>query len=154
MSVASLARMDPLPHDDIESAVYVLLKVLTQTFVPSQDRQHRWSEILGAYHWDDPGVGLDTLSALRFGLWSNYDVPQTTVHNTTEMFRSVGDEGRAQLVNSLLSLPLPTDRRKLNSSNYDAVLISLQNLVDQAVAAVRSVNVSSLLWSSAGEVDG
>ncbi|KAJ7267502.1 hypothetical protein C8J57DRAFT_1717847 [Mycena rebaudengoi] len=153
MSVASLEKADPLPHDDIESAVYVLLKLLTQTFVPPQDQQHRWSEILGAYHWDDPDVGLGTLQTVRIALWTTCNMQYSTVRKTTELFRSVGDTGRAQLVNSLLSLPLPTNRQEVNSSDYNAVLLSLQGLVEQAVAAVHSVDVSSLLWSSAGEVD-
>ncbi|KAJ7459945.1 hypothetical protein FB451DRAFT_566872 [Mycena latifolia] len=38
MSVASLANNDPLPYDDVESAVYVLLKLLTQMFVPREDQ--------------------------------------------------------------------------------------------------------------------
>ncbi|KAJ7241142.1 hypothetical protein C8J57DRAFT_1527171 [Mycena rebaudengoi] len=41
----------------------------------------------------------------------------------------------------------------LNDSNYDAILLSLQGLVEQAAAAVRSVDASSLIWSSAKVVD-
>ncbi|KAJ7119670.1 hypothetical protein C8R44DRAFT_178876 [Mycena epipterygia] len=52
MPVASLANSDPLPHDDIESAVYVFLKVLTQTFVPPVDQQREWAATLDTSCWD------------------------------------------------------------------------------------------------------
>ncbi|KAJ7207892.1 hypothetical protein GGX14DRAFT_454725, partial [Mycena pura] len=54
MSVGSLANWDPLPHDDLESAIYVLLKVLTKTFVPAVGQQSEWAVTLERYCWDDP----------------------------------------------------------------------------------------------------
>ncbi|KAJ7267278.1 hypothetical protein C8J57DRAFT_362926 [Mycena rebaudengoi] len=93
MSVSALRNGDPLPHNDIESTVYVLLKVLTQTFVPPQDQQRRWSEILRAYCWDDPDVGLHTLKPLRLALWTTRNFQYSIAQDTLEMFRSAGDEG-------------------------------------------------------------
>ncbi|KAJ7460750.1 hypothetical protein FB451DRAFT_1371607 [Mycena latifolia] len=146
MSVASLENSDPLPHDDIESAVYVLLKVLTQTFVPPVDQQREWAATLNTYCWDDPDVKPGVLRILRMCLWSNHNSEYSMVNTTLRIFRSAGHAARAQLVLSLLSLPLLSQRYEVDSSDYDAVLLSLQDLVDQAVAAVRSVDASSLLW--------
>ncbi|KAJ7134282.1 hypothetical protein C8R44DRAFT_421305 [Mycena epipterygia] len=148
MSVASLANNDPLPHDDIESAVYVLLKVLTQTFVPPVDQQHKWAATLRNYFWDNPNVTPRTLLNLRMNLWTSCNRAESTIGTTLRIFCSTGHAARAQLVLSLLSL-LPTERHEVDSSDYDAVLLSLQDLVEQAVAAVRSVDASSLLGSSA-----
>ncbi|KAJ7216935.1 hypothetical protein C8J57DRAFT_1482986 [Mycena rebaudengoi] len=152
MSVASLANRDPLPHDDIESAVYVLLKVLTKMFVPPANQQHKWAETLYRYCWDDPDLKPLTLSDLRQFLWIGRN-KNSVVDNTMQIFRSAGQAAHAQLILSLLSLPLPADRDLIDSSNYDAILLSLQGLVEQAVAAVRSVDASSLIWSSAKVVD-
>jgi hypothetical protein len=152
MSAASLANRDPLPHDDIESAVYVLLKVLTKMFVPPANQQHKWAETLYRYCWDDPDLKPLTLSDLRQFLWIGRN-KNSVVDNTMQIFRSAGQAAHAQLILSLLSLPLPADRDLIDSSNYDAILLSLQGLVEQAVAAVRSVDASSLIWSSAKVVD-
>ncbi|KAJ7258626.1 hypothetical protein C8J57DRAFT_1644584 [Mycena rebaudengoi] len=152
MSVASLANRDPLPHDDIESAVYVLLKVLTKMFVPPANQQHKRAETLYRYCWDDPDLKPLTLSDLRQFLWIGRN-KNSVVDNTMQIFRSAGQAAHAQLILSLLSLPLPADRDLIDSSNYDAILLSLQGLVEQAVAAVRSVDASSLIWSSAKVVD-
>ncbi|KAJ7214639.1 hypothetical protein C8J57DRAFT_1600858 [Mycena rebaudengoi] len=152
MSAASLANRDPLPHDDIESAVYVLVKVLTKMFVPPANQQHIWAETLYRYCWDDPDLKPLTLSDLRQFLWIGRN-KNSVVDNTMQIFRSAGQAAHAQLILSLLSLPLPADGDLIDSSNYDAILLSLQGLVEQAVAAVRSVDASSLIWSSAKVVD-
>ncbi|KAJ7236360.1 hypothetical protein C8J57DRAFT_1479229 [Mycena rebaudengoi] len=153
MSVASLANRDPLPHDDIESAVYVLLKVLTQMFVPPVNQQHKWAETLDRYCWDDPDVKPSRLSDLRSFMWIGRNLKDSVVDNTVQIFRSAGHATRAQLILSLLSLPLPAHRDLIDSSNYDAILLSLQGLVEQAVAAVHTVDASSLIWNSAKVVD-
>ncbi|KAJ7769043.1 hypothetical protein B0H14DRAFT_2968057 [Mycena olivaceomarginata] len=144
MSVASLANRDPLPHDDIDSAVYVLLKVLTQTFVPPVDQEREWAATLDAYCWDDPDVKPRRLLTMRMAMWTCRNFGDSTVSTTVQIFRG-GDATRAQLVLSLLSLPLPCQRELIDSSDYDAILSSLQDLVEQAVAAVRSVDASSLI---------
>ncbi|KAJ7855987.1 hypothetical protein B0H14DRAFT_730182 [Mycena olivaceomarginata] len=108
MSVASLANRDPLPHDDIESAVYVVLKVLTQAFVPPVDQQRKWAETLDSYCWDNPDVRPGVLRDLRMFLWIGRNFKYSTVSTTVQIFRSAGDATRAQLVLSLLSLPLPS----------------------------------------------
>ncbi|KAJ7886312.1 hypothetical protein B0H13DRAFT_2277709 [Mycena leptocephala] len=149
MSMASLDNRDPLPHDDIESAVYVLLKVLTQTFVPLAGQEHEWAAILNSYCWDDPDVEPQTLLNLRVSMWAGRHVMASTVDKTVRIFRSGGHATRAKLILSLLSLPLPNQRASFDSSDYDAILSSLQDLVEQAVAAVRSVDASSLIWASA-----
>ncbi|KAJ7880997.1 hypothetical protein B0H14DRAFT_2705730 [Mycena olivaceomarginata] len=153
MSMASLANRDPLPHDDIESAVYVLLKVLTQTFVPPVDQEHEWAVILDAYCWDDPDVQPQRLLTMRGYMWTGRNMIDSTVDKTVQIFRSGGHATRAQLALSLLSLPLPDQRKLIDSSDYDAILSSLQDLVEQAVAAVRSVDASSLIWNSAEVAD-
>ncbi|KAJ6615269.1 hypothetical protein B0H10DRAFT_1949979 [Mycena sp. CBHHK59/15] len=144
---------DLLLHDNIESAVYVLLKVLTQTFVPPVNQQHKWVATLDRYCWDDPDVKPLILSDLRSFMWIGRNRKDSTVDTTVQIFRSAGHVTRAQLVLSLLSLPLPDQRDLIDSSDYDAILLSLQGLVEQAVAAVRSVDASSLIWSSAKVVD-
>ncbi|KAJ7086361.1 hypothetical protein B0H15DRAFT_346093 [Mycena belliarum] len=153
MSVASLANADPLPHDDIESAVYVLLKVLTQTFVPRVDQQHEWATTLNAYCWDDPHVRPEILLSTRGYMWVGRNLDNSPIQNTVQIFRSAGHATRAQLVLSLLSLPLPFQRHSIDSLDYDTILSSLKGLVEKAVAAVRSVNARSLIWSSAKLVD-
>ncbi|KAJ7086364.1 hypothetical protein B0H15DRAFT_346369 [Mycena belliarum] len=86
MSVASLANTDPLPHDDIESAVYVLLKVLTQTFVPPVDQQRKWATTLDTYCWDDPHVRPEILLSMRISLFSTLPdmrlVPSSSFHSS------------------------------------------------------------------------
>jgi hypothetical protein len=157
MSTASLANRDPLPHDDIESAVYVLLKVLTQTFVPLVDQEREWAATLDAYCWDDPDWQPQRLVDIRLSMWLSMGMGRnmmySTVGKTVRIFRSGGHATRAQLVLSLLSLPLPDQRELIDSSDYDAILSSLQDLVEQAVAAVRSVDASSLIWNSAEVAD-
>ncbi|KAJ6600235.1 hypothetical protein B0H10DRAFT_2230950 [Mycena sp. CBHHK59/15] len=153
MSMASLANRDLLPHDDIESAVYVLLKVLTQTFVPPVDQEREWATTLDAYCWDDPDVQPQRLLTMRLSMWMGRNFMDSTVGKTVRIFRSGGHTTRAQLIHSLLSLPLPDQRELIDSSDYDAILSSLQGLVEQAVAAVHSVDASSLIWGSAKVVD-
>ncbi|KAJ7866687.1 hypothetical protein B0H13DRAFT_2281404 [Mycena leptocephala] len=153
MSMASLDNRDPLPHDDIESAVYVLLKVLTQTFVPLAGQEHEWAAILNSYCWDDPDVEPQTLLNLQVSMWAGRHVMASTVDKTVRIFRSGGHATRAKLILSLLSLPLPNQRASFDSSDYDAILSSLKDLVELAVAAVRSVDASSLIWASAQVVD-
>ncbi|KAF7357605.1 Pkinase-fungal domain-containing protein [Mycena sanguinolenta] len=153
MSVASLASRDPLPHDDVESAVYVLLKVLTQTFVPPVDQRSDWAEILDRYHWDDCAIPPSTLRDLRLGMWTNRNFETSLICDTLEILRSTGHDSRAQLIHSLMCLPLPMPRRSIDASDYEAVLLSLEQLVEQAVAAVRSADAETLFHSSAGERD-
>ncbi|KAJ7471305.1 hypothetical protein B0H11DRAFT_1378010 [Mycena galericulata] len=155
MSVASLGKLDPLPHDDVESAVYVILKVLTQTFEPPVDQERNWAEMLDSYCWDDPDVTPRILANLRGSLWSNrQDV--ATIPTTLYIFQSAGHEARAQLLLALLSLPLPARRRRLDRPadgfcidplDFNQTLLSLEDLVKKAVEAVRSVDASSFAES-------
>ncbi|KAJ7151447.1 hypothetical protein C8R43DRAFT_1005213 [Mycena crocata] len=145
MSVASLSMTNPLPHDDIESAIYVLLKALTQTFKPPEELRAKWSKTLARYHWDDPLVDPDTLQELRHFLWSKPSYSSTTTLGLTlSIFRSAGREGVAQILESLFSLPLPLEHDVINISSHAAVLSSLTELVEKAVAALESVDLSSL----------
>ncbi|KAJ7207853.1 hypothetical protein GGX14DRAFT_567155 [Mycena pura] len=109
-----LANWDPHPHDDIESAVYVLVKVLTKTFVPV-DQQRKWAVTLNRYHWDDPEMDPSTLFDHVPHGWTYDSCP---AHPCT---------------------PLPPFQPNA--------------LVDGAVAAVDSVDASSLIWSGAGVVE-
>ncbi|KAJ7207845.1 hypothetical protein GGX14DRAFT_567147 [Mycena pura] len=158
MSVAGLANRDPLPHDDFESAVYVLLKVLTQTFVAPVDQQREWAATLWRYHWDSPNVHPLMLKDIRLSMWIARSNEGSVIDSTVQMFCRAGHTTRAQLILALLSLPLPVKCRLFDSSavydrQYDAILLSLQALVDKAVAAVDSVDANSLIWSGAGVVD-
>ncbi|KAJ7063636.1 hypothetical protein C8F01DRAFT_1279645 [Mycena amicta] len=145
MSVATLMEEAPLPHDDIESAIYVLLKIITQTFKPTKELEGEWSETLDQYHWDDPRVQPGTLRQLRVVLWMKSSVPEaTTIGATLNIFRSCGRLATAQFLDSLFSLPLPIGRNAVDSSDYGAVLSSLEDLVEKAIAAVDSVDASSL----------
>jgi hypothetical protein len=121
MSVASLGNYDPLPRYDVESAVYVLLKVLTQKFVPPVEQQRDWAAVLKRYQWDNPDVK-----------------PYTP--GTSDQHLSLPLPAPRWGVNSL-----PTWRSGINSSDYDEILSSLEDLVQKAIDAVRSVDVSSLL---------
>ncbi|KAJ7693371.1 hypothetical protein B0H17DRAFT_1179014 [Mycena rosella] len=143
ISAASLMGEDPLPHDDVESAVYVLLKVLTQTFVPPLDKQREWAETLEAYYWDNPDVVPRTLRTIRMSLWTRLNIENWPIDSTLRIFRSTGHAARVELLQALLSLPLPTPR-VADSSNHATVLSSLEVLVEKAVAAVESVDASSL----------
>ncbi|KAJ7471300.1 hypothetical protein B0H11DRAFT_2041179 [Mycena galericulata] len=156
MSTASLWNEDPLPHDDVESAVYVILKLLTQVFEPPVDQEREWAATLKTYCWDDPDVTPQRLANLREGLWKNVG-PKTTLPTTRRIFLSAGHEAPAELICSLFSLPLPArrwgvnslpfERSGINSSDYDQILSSLENLVKKAVDAVRSVDASSFAES-------
>jgi hypothetical protein len=117
------------------------------------DQEREWAVILDAYCWDDPDVKPRRLLTMRVAMWTCCNFEDSTVSTTVQIFRSAGDATRAQLVLSLLSLPLPHQRELIDSSDYDAILSSLQDLVEQAVAAVRSVDASSLIWSSAKVAD-
>ncbi|KAJ6541935.1 hypothetical protein B0H19DRAFT_1268866 [Mycena capillaripes] len=118
--------------------------VLTQTFVPPSDQQGEWAKILKRYHWDNPSVDPRDLAILRMSLWIKFNFSFTTVNATLQIFHESGHTARAQLVRSLLSIPLLTQRHAVESSDYDAVLSSLQGLVEQAVAAEESVDAVSL----------
>jgi hypothetical protein len=102
MSVASLRNDNPLPHDDMESAVYVLLNALTQTFVPPVDQQREWVAALRRYKWDEP-LDPSMLADLWEGLWTSRH-RTSTIPTTLRIFESVGYEARAQLV-QFTSLP-------------------------------------------------
>ncbi|KAJ6531122.1 hypothetical protein B0H19DRAFT_1190500 [Mycena capillaripes] len=157
MSVASLEKNYPLPHDDIESAVYVLLKVLTQAFVPSPEQKLQWAKVLQSYCWDDPTVDPTLLANTRKYLWDDEPTETSKIPRTVDIFESDGHQARAQLILSLLSLPLPakrwgpnsrpTRRTGINCSDYEAILSSLEDLVKKAVDAVHSVNVNSFIGS-------
>ncbi|KAJ6454506.1 hypothetical protein C8R47DRAFT_1083094 [Mycena vitilis] len=142
MSVASLENQDPLPHDDVESAVYVLLKVLTQNFVPPSHLQREWKQILEGFFWDDPSVAPSNLASIRATFWSQVKIKGTTIRKTVDLLQTTGHETLAQIVVALLSLPLPDQRD--GPLDYDAVLSSLEDLVGKAIAAASSVDASSL----------
>ncbi|KAJ7654138.1 hypothetical protein DFH06DRAFT_522083 [Mycena polygramma] len=142
MSVARLKNWDLLPHDAVESAVYVLLKVLTQNFVPPPELQREWTRIRRGFLWDDPAADPSMLANFRATLWSQVKIKGTTVRETVELFRASGHETHAQLVVALLDLPLPEQRD--GPLDYDAVLLSIEDLVRKAIAASRSVDASSL----------
>ncbi|KAJ7778693.1 hypothetical protein DFH07DRAFT_1056104 [Mycena maculata] len=145
MSVANLMMVDPLPHDEIESAIYVLVKVLTQTFKPREDLRGEWRDILTQYHWDNPDVKPGTLQQLRILLWSKTSFYSgTTIGATLNIFRLSGHLASAQLLQALFSLPLPIERHEVDRSNHATVLSSFTVLVDKAVAALASVDASSL----------
>ncbi|KAJ7063637.1 hypothetical protein C8F01DRAFT_1251161 [Mycena amicta] len=146
MSVANFMRLAPLPHDEIESAIYVLLKIITQTFKPTEDLEGEWMSTLRQYHWDDPRVRPGTLQQLRRMFWGKYShfSRGTTIRDTLDLFRSSGRPATAQFLHSLFSLPLPIDHDTIDSSDYNTVLSSLEDLVVQAVAAVDSVDASGL----------
>ncbi|KAJ6511318.1 hypothetical protein C8R47DRAFT_730503 [Mycena vitilis] len=146
MSVASLENQDPLPHDDVESAVYVLLKVLTQNFVPPSHLQRQWEQILEGFFWDDPSVAPSNLASTRATFWSQIKIKRTTIRKTVDLFQNNGHETLAQIVVALLSLPLPDEREGPLGGplDYDAVLSSLEDLVGKAIAAASSVDASSL----------
>ncbi|KAJ7773572.1 hypothetical protein DFH07DRAFT_801205 [Mycena maculata] len=145
MSVANLMMVDPLPHDDIESATYVLLKALTQTFKPREDLRGKWRNILAQYHWDDPDVEPGTLQQLRILLWNKSSFSSgTTIGATLNILRLSGHLASAQLLQALFSLPLPIERHEVDRSNHATVLSSLTVLVEKAVAALESVDASNL----------
>jgi hypothetical protein len=156
MSVASLMMADPpLPHDDIESAAYVLLKVLTQTFKPREDLRGKWRKILAQYYWDNPDVEPDTLQQLRLLLWTKTSFSSaTTLGATLDIFRASGHVASVQLLRALFALPLPIERDAVDGSSHAAVLASLEVLVEKAVAAVESVDASSLACEIYGEGRG
>ncbi|KAJ6584576.1 hypothetical protein B0H19DRAFT_1249539 [Mycena capillaripes] len=165
MAVGALVNFEPLPHDDIESAIYVLLKVLTQKFVPPEDRKNEWSTILAGYRWDDPNMDTATLRDSRGNLWIKNDLKQGSTIYSTLVFIAPSEQPLAQLLYNLLSLPLPAQRlsaavgiqglvpltgnssRLVDSSNYDTVLSSLGELVNKAIAAVTSVDAGTLCWN-------
>ncbi|KAJ6597428.1 hypothetical protein B0H10DRAFT_2196920 [Mycena sp. CBHHK59/15] len=107
--------------------------------MPPVNQKHKWAATLDRYCWDDPDVKPSILSDLRSFMWIGRNRKDSTVDTTVQIFRSAGHAARAQLVLSLLSLPLPDQRDLIDSSDYDAILLPLQGLVEQAVAAVRSV---------------
>jgi hypothetical protein len=125
MSVASLGNDDPLPHDNVESAVYVLLKVLTQKFAPLVEKQYDWAKTFKRYQWDDPNVAPLTLLDLRASLWNNQSWAGI-IPTTLGIFRLIGDEARAQLVLSLLSpslcLPLLGCQQSIHLAFWDQQL--------------------------------
>ncbi|KAJ7196292.1 hypothetical protein GGX14DRAFT_403492 [Mycena pura] len=119
MSVASLNQIDPLPHDDVESAVYVLLKVLTQTFVPPEDLERAWAPTLSAYCWDDPKVEPPRLAEIRMNMWGR-TLELSSVNKTVNVLRSAGHATRADLILSLLTLPLPAQRQIMDFTDHAA----------------------------------
>ncbi|KAJ6454507.1 hypothetical protein C8R47DRAFT_1083095 [Mycena vitilis] len=89
--------------------------------------------------WDDPAANPRMLTNLRAGLWTLIDVQGTTIYETVvDFFRSSGYETHARLVRALLGL-------REGPLDYDAVLLSesLEDLVREVIAAVRSVDASS-----------
>ncbi|KAJ7359324.1 hypothetical protein DFH08DRAFT_931882 [Mycena albidolilacea] len=139
MSVASLRNDNPLPHNDMESAVYVL-NALTQTFVPPVDQQRKWVAALQRC--------LRTFGR-AYG-------PAVTVHRQFLPLCGFSSRSDMRLVpsssSSLLSLPLPAKRQAgdsppskcsgINSADDDVILLSLEDFVKTAVDAVRSVDAS------------
>ncbi|KAJ7693356.1 hypothetical protein B0H17DRAFT_1279244 [Mycena rosella] len=97
---------DPLPHDDIESAVYVFLKVLTQKFKPREDLQGAWREILFDYHWDDPDEAPRTLKLLRIGLWNSLKASTLATRRAVPLW-TFSARPDIRLVPSSSSTPLP-----------------------------------------------
>ncbi|KAJ7222561.1 hypothetical protein GGX14DRAFT_664211 [Mycena pura] len=159
MSVASLDNRPPLPHDDIESAVYVLLKVLTQNFVPPENQKEQWEEILERYHWGNPDLRLQTLSDIRMGLWNGHLREYSPINKTLHFLSLAGHEARVKLIVALLSLSLPAKRKSAKSapvhwwsptpgidgSDHKEVLSSLEKLVEEAIRAVDSVDANDLM---------
>ncbi|KAJ6464264.1 hypothetical protein C8R47DRAFT_1156243 [Mycena vitilis] len=149
MSIASLMMETPLPHDDLESAAYVLLKVLTQRFKPRDDLQARWNIVLRSFYWDDSTVTPYAVQQCRLGLWNVGKTGRlanraSTIGSTLEIFQKSGYIFTAQFIHSLFSLPLPHEREEEEATNHVVVLSSLRDLVERAVAAVDSADVSKI----------
>ncbi|KAJ6515083.1 hypothetical protein C8R47DRAFT_1089966 [Mycena vitilis] len=138
MAVASLFKQPPLPHDDIESAIYVYLKVITQAFVPPPDHEREWSRNLQTFTWDNTSVMPELLGNIRTGFWTSLNMENATIPRTIRLFDSTGRSAEAQLIRGLLSLPFPTQRGDGGSSGYDMILSSLETVVHQAVEAVHA----------------
>ncbi|KAJ6588262.1 hypothetical protein B0H19DRAFT_1098555 [Mycena capillaripes] len=154
MSAASLMRANPLPHDDIESAVYVLLKVITRRFKPQEGKENEWKEVLAEFNWDDPYVDPGSLRHSRALLWwTKSPFPGATPLGAARIFfRSTGHTALAELLDSHFSLPLPIDRNAVDMSDHAAVLSSLEVFVKMAVDAVESADANGLAREIFGDL--
>src|ERR1700761_7152796 len=92
------------------------------------------------------------LGRYRLNLWITHKHSMSTIGITRQMFQSAGHEASAQLILSLASLPLPAQRREVDSSDYDEIFASLEDLVKKAIHAVSSVDASNFRenWMPAG----
>ncbi|KAF7307448.1 Pkinase-fungal domain-containing protein [Mycena indigotica] len=148
MAVYPLQGGDLLPHDDLESAVYVLLKAVTQTFVPTQ-KQGEWVRFRDAYGWDRGDESPYTRSYLRLTLWGK-QFPFGLREKTMTFFRDSGDELRAAFVEALFSMALPAGRwnpatsreskgSNLDVTDYNEVFASLKEIVEGVVVKLKAL---------------
>ncbi|KAF7298857.1 hypothetical protein MIND_00833500 [Mycena indigotica] len=110
MAVLALKKtLNPLPHDDVESAAYVLLKALTQGF-----QRHNplcppeWQECLAKYRWDNGDSQPFDLIASRLNLWDRNDF--STLGDTKTYFKKAGDHLAVKFIDAIFSMPLPVHR--------------------------------------------
>ncbi|KAF7316101.1 hypothetical protein MIND_00128200 [Mycena indigotica] len=137
----------PLPHDDLESAVYVLLKALTQTFKnPLEDPE--WQRNYARFKWDKGDIGIDDLKLVRDNLWSQKG-KRGIIHDIKQTFREADEHCAVQFIDVLLSMPLPqerwssetklSDHTGLDATNYDAVHKSLDTIIQDVVKKLRAL---------------
>ncbi|KAJ7104488.1 hypothetical protein B0H15DRAFT_926395 [Mycena belliarum] len=150
MSVASLGNDGALPHDGVEAAVYVLLKVLTQIqkYVPSADSKAEWEKNSAGYCRDKGDLAPGVLQSVSGLLWHQFN---PLLSATPDILKSSGHDSCANFISPLLSLPLPATRwgphmrRGIDASvsNHDDILVSLAELAKAAIGAVRAVDVGN-----------
>ncbi|KAI5477932.1 Pkinase-fungal domain-containing protein [Pseudohyphozyma bogoriensis] len=160
MSISRL-RGDPfgLPHDDIESAVYVAVKTLTMSFKPLERDAEAWSTYLGTLKWNDPVVTPADLVGARRSMWA-FETEEDPSPKVVELIERA-DPIRARLFETLLRESIFVSSSNLSTSlkrkypkasrsppTKKEVEAHLQSVVEGLVAKMREVKevASGMKW--------
>ncbi|KAF7313788.1 hypothetical protein HMN09_00536000 [Mycena chlorophos] len=151
MSVASLRGRVPLPHDDAESATYVLLKALMQTYTAPSSQSVEWEKNFKVYRWDIDDADHESLIVKRASLWGSQQI-ESARRTTHKLFIASDDQLRADFVQAIFSMALPmgrwigsetplADHEGLDAGNYEEVLASLKEIVGGVVTELKNLQV-------------
>ncbi|KAI5476931.1 Pkinase-fungal domain-containing protein [Pseudohyphozyma bogoriensis] len=161
MSIRRLQNLQhPLPHDDLESAIYVAIKVLTQTFVPDPADAASSNAYRLLLKWNDGSVTMAELAITRRDMW-NFRSDDYDMYRELERMQRA-DPLRAALLEALLSTPILVERTSLLKSlevkedqgacreeKWELVRSSLKLLVTDLVERMEEVkkkNVDQMKW--------
>ncbi|KAI5477957.1 hypothetical protein MNV49_005749 [Pseudohyphozyma bogoriensis] len=143
-----------LPHDDVESAIYVAIKVLTMSFRPRAINAQAWGTYLEGLKWNDPTISPYDLAEKRTLMWSIASRNNRTRLALNMMLEE--DPVRAKLIEILLETQVPDRSTDLASSiqglseeeRYGPAKKDLGELVRDLVQKLREVkkDAGAMKW--------
>ncbi|KAI5478606.1 Pkinase-fungal domain-containing protein [Pseudohyphozyma bogoriensis] len=149
MAVGYLLRSSPArPHDELESAIYVLFKAFTTSFVPSEDMKSQWHTDLNGLRWNQ-SLEPKVLASVRETMWG--DKASSPVVPILNHLRAQGAGDMADVFETLFHLELPLQSKARAALTLETAENELEVLIKDAVRAVNAARSLSGSWPVRGK---